>query len=590
MRTARTVVCTLRLLSAAATLAAPLSVLGLGATIVACDDENDPKTSVKHLDDPAQRATAIKRLTQFYEDGMTKAGNDAGAPEIKSLLDTIVDPLTKTYTAGGLDEKTRIDLMKFLAETHDPRTQPAIAKALKEFEIGKPDDETRVACDSVNAMAKAGVKLDQTVIDELWNVFSRLQISKYTASPKASERLVRGLHDAIVAVHDPSYGDKAIDKLTKTVTAKPDGSLDVDSQRDQIQWWQQTSIQVISELRYTKAIKQLVLVLLTPTKIDLNALTRTTLLKMAPQAEPELIKAFKGQDADYAKAGEAFKDKTNLAILADTLALLSRPAGRDAILSAIGTADTDTTKTAFAQALVQFPEDSRVEPAFLASYNKLKWDASVELLGALKPRAALAQAAANFYDPNLVDWLLKEIDKAPDAPSKLLIWESAVKLMPPARKADVGRAFDKVKGGLESQVATTTKQYFDYASQALDKCGTNKGCYVALLDDPIPSTPSTANFKATKAAWMAVVYGGEGAAGDATRADLLKKVDKVRDASARLSLVEAIDELAPKGDVAAADALDKIVASDQKAGDKNVLMADDSVVKIALRLRARAAP
>ena len=61
-------------------------------------------------------------------------------------------------------------------------------------------------------------------------------------------------------------------------------------------------------------------------------------------------------------------------------------------------------------------------------------------------------------------------------------------------------------------------------------------------------------------------------------------------ASARLAVVEAIDQLAPHGDTAAADALDKIVASDTKNGDKSVLMADDAVVKVALRLRARAAP
>jgi hypothetical protein len=581
MRTARTVVCTLRLLSAAASVAAPMTILlGAGAALVACDDENDPKTWVKRLDDPAQRASAIKRLTQMYEDRMTKANNDASAPEIKELLDAIIDPLTKTYTAGGLDDKTRADLMKSLAEMHDARTQPAIAKSLKDFEMGKTDDEARVACESINFMAKAGTKLDQTVVDELWNVFSKFQVSK-----AKSERLFRALHDAVVTVHDPSYGEKAVDKLTKSVDP-----TNVDSQRDQLQWWQLTSIQVIKELKYTKAVKQLVIVLLTPTKLDLNASVRTTLLNMPSAAEPELIKALNGSDPDYVKAGEAFKDKTNLAIVADTLALLSRPAGRDAILNAIGNADTDTTKTGFAQALVQFPEDARVEPAFLAAYNKLKWDASVELLGALKPRAALAQAAANFYDPNLTDWLLKEIDKAPDSPSKLLLWESALKVMPPAKKADVARAFDKVKSGLDAQVANVSKQYLDFAGQAVDKCGTNKGCYVSLLDEPIPSTPPTANFKATKAVWMAVEYGGDGAAADALRADLLKKVDKVKDASARLSLVEAIDELAPKGDTAAADVLDKIVASDTKAGDKNVLMADDSVVKIALRLRARAAP
>jgi hypothetical protein len=129
---------------------------------------------------------------------------------------------------------------------------------------------------------------------------------------------------------------------------------------------------------------------------------------------------------------------------------------------------------------------------------------------------------------------------------------------------------------------------FDYASQALDKCGTGPSCYLSVLDEPIPSSPTTANWRAVKSAWMSVIYGS--GSPDATRAELVKRVDKVKDANARLALVEAIDRLAPKGDIATADALDKVVAGDQKAGDKNVLMADDAVVKIALRLRARAAP
>src|SRR6516225_5248119 len=79
MKTARTLRCTLRMLSVAAGLA-------LATGLVGCDDENDPATWVKRLDDPAQRANAIKRLTQFYEDDMTRASNNASAPEIKSLL------------------------------------------------------------------------------------------------------------------------------------------------------------------------------------------------------------------------------------------------------------------------------------------------------------------------------------------------------------------------------------------------------------------------------------------------------------------------------------------------------------------------
>jgi hypothetical protein len=577
MKTVRTLCCTLRLLSATAGVAAPLALMATASALVACEDENDPATWVKRLDDPAQRANAIKRLTQFYEDDMTHASNDASAPEVKQLLDTIIDPLTKQYTGGSLDELTRTDLMKFLAETHDPRTQPALAKALKDFEMGKTDDEVRVACESINAMAKGGVKLDKTTIDPLWDTFAKFQLSK-----AQSQRLYQNLHDAIVNVHDVSYGDKAIEKLKAPVAEG------VDSQKDQINWWQLTSIQVISELRYTKAVKQLVLVLLTPSKIDLNASTRTALLKMAPAAEPELIKALLGQDPDYVAAGAAFKDKANLAIVADTLGLLSRPGGRDALLTALPAADTDTTKTAFAQALVQFPADPRVEPAFLAAYQKLPWSASVEFLGALKPRAALAQASASLYDPGLTDWLVKETLAAPDAASKLLPIEAALKLMPAAKKGAVGSALTKAKGELPADVFQASKQMFDFTSQATDKCGTTASCYLGILDDPIPSSPTTANMRAVKAAWMAVIYGRDAA--DGTRAELVKRVDKVKDASARLAVVEAIDALAPKGDTAAAETLDKIVASDTKSGDKGVLMADDSVVKIALRLRARAAP
>jgi hypothetical protein len=84
---------------------------------------------------------------------------------------------------------------------------------------------------------------------------------------------------------------------------------------------------------------------------------------------------------------------------------------------------------------------------------------------------------------------------------------------------------------------------------------------------------------------MAVIYGGGNAAG--TRAELLKRVDKVHNTGARIALCEAIDELSPKGDPAAADALDKIVAADVKNGDKELVAADNTVAQVAWRLRVR---
>ena len=93
-------------------LAMPLATVG-------CADENDPATWVKRLDDPAQRTNAIKRLGQFYEDALTSDGNKRDGEHVKKVADVIVEPLTKTYTAGGLDDKTRNGLQNIIQGSAD---------------------------------------------------------------------------------------------------------------------------------------------------------------------------------------------------------------------------------------------------------------------------------------------------------------------------------------------------------------------------------------------------------------------------------------------------------------------------------------
>lgn len=580
MKTAHTLVCTVRLTSAVLSTLVPavaaFAVPVVASTfLVACDDENDPKTWVKRLDDPAQKSKAIDRLKEFYEDGMTKVGNNASDPSITGLLDVIVDPLTKTYVAGGLDDKTRADLMKFLGETHDPRTQPAIAKALASFEYGKTDDDTRVSCESISAMVKNNVKLDPSVIDALWTLFAKFQVSKTN-----SQRLYQDMHDAVVAVHDPSWGDKAIDKIKVPVAANPS----VDVQKDQLMWWQLTSIQVLSDLQYTKAVKPLIMALLTPTKTGtLGATIQFALLKMAKASEPELIKALNGSDPDYNIPG--WEDKTNIGIVAQVLARLGRAPGRDAVLAALPSADTGTSRTELAQALPQFPGDPRSEPAFLDTYKKVPWDDTDNLLQGLSPRIALAQVAANFYDPKLCDWLLKEMKGAPDYSGRAIQLDSEIKLMTPDREDDVQAALQSLKKEMPANGFAQVEPMWTAADSALQKCKADANCYLSVLDEPIPANPPTAFYKQLKASWMIVIYGGGNA--NATRAQLLSKVDKIKNPGARLAVVEAIDELAPTGDAATADALDKIIAADTKSGDTMLIKADDPVAQIAWRLRVR---
>ena len=156
------------------------SALVLSSALTAgCADENDPKTWAKRLDDPAQRAPAIKRLDSFYNDAMGQASgaNKREDEKVKKVLDDAVEPLTKTYIAGGLDEKTRKDLIKLLGDMGDSRAAPAYAKAFKDFEPGKNDDDVKYAAQGTTSLAKAAPITDQGLIDALWD-----------ASPSSSRR------------------------------------------------------------------------------------------------------------------------------------------------------------------------------------------------------------------------------------------------------------------------------------------------------------------------------------------------------------------------------------------------------------------
>src|SRR4051794_25816185 len=151
MRTVRTIAPLLRalLFTTAGALAASTATLGM----VGCNDENAPETWVKKLDDPIQRPAAIKRLIQFFEDAMTRANKDRNEANVKALLDKIIGPLTKVYVDGQLDDRTRVELIKFLADPRDPRAKDAWIKGCSGFAEGKgaSEDDVRWVAPAIGA-------------------------------------------------------------------------------------------------------------------------------------------------------------------------------------------------------------------------------------------------------------------------------------------------------------------------------------------------------------------------------------------------------------------------------------------------------
>lgn len=550
-----------------------IRTLGLAAILlfssiaVGCADENDPKTWVKRLDDPAQRAPAIKRLDDMFNGAMSASGNNNREdPKVKAVVNDSVEGLAKTYTAGGLDEKTRKDLIKLIADMGDPRGAPALAKALKDYEPGKNDEDVKFAAQGTQRLATSGKLTDQPLIDALWDCFAKFQPSK-----AKSINLVKDLQGAIKTVKHPSWGPKAVAMLSQAIPAPvtPDVGMDY------IQFWQTTAAQLIGDTKFTAGVGPLVKVLMTPAKKDLVFPVRLSLHKMAKDAEPELIKALKGE-GDYQKLAEAYPEKGYLPLIAEPLAYISRPAGLAAILEQLAAATTDQNRTMLAVYLTYYPTDPKLVKAFTDAYAKVAPNAAIAAMGGSNGHAILADVSAKFFDPSLTEWLLKEIASAKGEAADSMpphAFPAAMKLMTVEQSKAVGDAVNKING------AAPEKEVYKATSAVLDKCKKDAACYLSVLDTPVPSAPVAAKQGHVKAVWMSVELRDAN-----TKNKLLERVEKVKDGIVRIALLEAIDTLSPQGDAAAADKLEKLVETDTAAGNK---AGTDEMYRIALKLRSR---
>lgn len=551
-------------LSSACLAAAPVVVASM--CIAGCADENDPKTWVKRLDDPAQRAPAIKRLDEMFNGAMGSSNNNREDPKVKAVIDDSVEALAKTYTAGGLDEKTRKDLMKLIADMGDPRGAPAFAKAFKDYEPGKNDEDVKFAAQGSSRLSTAGKLTDQGLIDALWDCFAKLKPSQ-----AKSINLVKDVQSAVKTVKHPSWGPKAVALLAAPITdpKNPEQGM------DQLQFWQLTAVQLIGDTKFTAGVGPLVKVLMTPTKKDLMFPVRLALHKMPKEAEPELIKALKGE-GDYAKLAESYPEKAYVPLIAEPLAYISRPTGLAAILDALARAEGDQNRTMLATYLTYFPTDPKLVKAYTDAYAKVPPNAAIPLMGGSNGHAILAGTAANFFDPSLTEWILKEVANAKGEAADAMpvsALPAAMKLMTVEQSKAVGDAVNKIPG------QAIEKDMYKSASAVLDKCKKDLSCYMGVLDTPVPSAPPAAKMGHVKAVWMSVeLHDGT------TKGKLLERVEKVKDGSVRLALLEAIDTLSPQGDAAAADKLEKLVETDTAAGNK---AGTDEMYRIALKLRSR---
>ena len=565
--------------------AAALGGLFFGAALVAgCQDESQPEYWVDKLNDNSLRPRAIKQLDQFYEDAATRANQQGDSPELKALSEKIVVPLTKTYVEqyDNIDEKTRHRLIKLLATLRDPRTEPALTKAMSEFaDKGRGGEDLKWA-------ARAAVDLKLTSVnDKLLGAFLKLR-----ADSEEGGAVYRDLNTSMLAMAADkaavsSWTPALIDKLDPPMELPAQGEQDkakVSDFRNQ-QFWQTTSAQLLGVIGDPKGIDALFRVLMEPGKANVQPDAYVSLVKIGKPAVARSIQVLQGQDKELVElaANKARKasgvvlppsDAPHVRIAAVALGTIGHASAAPALIQALQSSENETNKAVILRELTKLPPTAEIKEAFKSGFAALS--ASAAIMPGQPAQPQLAEAASSFFDPELVPWLLQRTaaaKKDEELRSALLV--SAIKLMTAEQVASVSAAVDKFGTDLEKGALTQ-------AASVLKACGKEVACYLDATTKSANQSEKT-QFAGIKAAYMVGVYGNE-----KVRDQLASSIDGVTNAAVRFTASKVIDFLSPKGSTAVADQLQKLIDGNVKRGAQDKIAGDAPLKQVVYRLRSRA--
>ncbi len=553
--------------------AASVALVGASSLLVGCDDESQPEYWIKKLDDVGKRPAAIKRLTQFYEDGLTKNDNKREAPEMKALLDKIVGPMAQQYIKGDLDEKTRIDLLKALANTRDPKAKDAIIKAISDFAAGKAHHEE---------MTQAAIYVKVLKLKEaagpLLDAFVKIQVSNKDLGPPFKKT-----QDAMLSIPDPSWKGKLIELLNRPIGVVDEKKADkaaLDAARNEV-YWQTVSAMLLGELQATEAIKPLFKAVIMPEKKNIAGTAIVAMIKIGKPAVVPLLDVLANKDPEMAELTKKPGVDKFAHIQAATLVLgsIGRSEARDPMIAALNNADNDAVRAMIGREMSKLPPSPEAIKALETAFEKVAVDA---LIPPGEPaKIIIAAAAEKFMDASIVPWLLKQVTALKTAKGakedldniQAALLQTAMKIM----KKD---QLDEVKKGIDAEGDDLTKKGFTQVAALLNACSDNVGCYLAKIEDPATQEKNE-QFVGIKAIYTLGSIGNEG-----TKGEILKRLPKIKNDAIRFEALNLIDHLSPNGDKKIADELQQIL--DEQATRGKETPVDPAMRQIISRLRARA--
>ena len=559
---------------------------GMTATIVGCKDESQPDYWVEKLSDQKWRPRAVKRLQQFFEDAATRANKDLTNPEVKALLDKIIGPLTDTYVNAyaDMDTKTRVTLIKLLADFRDPRAEPALKKAFEEF-AARP----REAKDDADIKWAIRAQTDLKLPGLAGPVLAAFQ--KLKAHTMLGGITYKDYTKGMVVTADKSWTAPLI-KMLEPEIVRPKSAKErdkIDVLKDQ-QFWQITAAQVLGELKDPQAVEPLIKVILDPGKADIAATAIIALVKIGKPAVDRGLKLIKDEDEKLktfhlgkvqkaTKAKKPPKDNPHVRMGAIILGSIGNSAAESGMIEVLKKTEKLGQKAVIARELARLPPTSATKAAFKEAFLALKVDTTIpDTRG--NALATLCEALGSLYDADMVPWLLETVDnlKGGDEDKKAVqavAVTTATKLMKPGQVKMVSEYVEKWGTKIE-------KDAFKLAEKVVKACQDKAACYLAQIEK------SENQDKKTQFAGITAGY-QIGLHGDAKAVDgIIERLDAIDNAAVRHVASQTIDYLSPKGNKAAADDIDKIIEKNIKSADKRKAMADNTLKQVMYRIRSRA--
>lgn len=496
---------------------------------------------VEDLRDIAKRDAAIKRLTQAYADAFAADKGKTPQPNLERILNTIVDPLTRTCIEGNLSASVRNNLVKLLADTHDQRANPCLHKALEDY---KPDSDGE---DVTNVLAAIVETKDKGALPLLMGLLQRFEFAQTKAKP-LGQRLLAALR----AVVDPSVEDQLVTMVAAPMPDPSSGEMkDVTNQA----FWQMCAATLLGDLRSQKAVRPLLKAILSPPKAPLAVTALVSLVKIGAPSIAPTVALLRGDDTELVQYSESEQLKlagpnpsdavkksarrAHVSVAAEILGNIGTASCGDEILAAMTSAEP-LDRTILALSLTRVPRS----PPIVDAYKKAVEDTPLGIeLPSGSAKEQLVSRLSDFTDPTLVPWLLayvKTVKAPPDDLGPLLqsTLIAAIKLMTADQVKDV-EAFGKLE--IEgAAIASSFLSQLDQSKTLVTKCLSVLNCYVEALKNP-DHQQKDKEFVAIKALHMIGALGD-----DSTRDVLVDLLPSLSSVAVRATALLIIERLTPR--------------------------------------------